>query len=320
MPSDGRCDTRSKPRLLEPFEHARPPCQVAASSQRRRPPTCRRSSGRPWSKSARVRAADAASAVCHSRGVVVMVAERSVEPGRRMPSTAPRRHVEPAALPVDGEVLPEVGELQRRADGIGPAVEPRIVVAEEPQHEPPHGIGRPAAVVVHLRPGGVARDRDVLAEGEQQRLEERNRQAARPDGVADSEEDPVGTTRPWPPRPRARRRLAGRPPRDGPDRRVQPLQPVVEEAQAFALGRSPPRRRSRRRSGRTRRRPPRAAGSRPARARRPPGSSRSATRPARGSGRRPRRARGPRSPDLLGHAGAPGWPRGPSRTAGPRGG
>jgi len=42
--------------------------------------------------------------------------------------------VDPSAIEVHLQVLPEIGELQRRADRVGPGVEPRFVVAGNPQH------------------------------------------------------------------------------------------------------------------------------------------------------------------------------------------
>ncbi len=174
------------------------------------------------------------------------------------------------------------------------SVDPRIVVPGDAQDEPADRIGRAAAIVDQVVPGGVARRRDVLAERAEQILEQRHRQRHVANRRAEREKDLACV-----------RRLAGRRGRTGaiahrtacsradqPSSRRQPFR-----------GRSVrPRRRSRRRRGRTHR-PRRCAGaSRAAPATTPPGNSRSAHRRRARTGGRPPRPR--RSPHRLGHTGA----------------
>ena len=173
-PSVGRAATGSNPPCSSRSSTRDPPCHVARSSQRSRPRTWSRS-GWPASKSARVRVVQAARACRHSARRRRRPGREIVEPGA---GGAPfrLRHVEPAARPVDGEVLPEVGELQRGADRVGPAVEPLVVVAEQAQHQSSDRIRRPPAVVVDLGPRAIAGDGHVLPERRQQRFEQGHRE------------------------------------------------------------------------------------------------------------------------------------------------
>ena len=54
------------------------------------------------------------------------------------------RHVEPAVLPVAREILPEVGQLQRRAQGVGRSIEGLVAVAGDAQDQPADGIAERA--------------------------------------------------------------------------------------------------------------------------------------------------------------------------------
>src|SRR5690606_14990294 len=45
------------------------------------------------------------------------------------------RHIQPPARPVDGEILPEVGELKRRADRIGLNVEGFVRISRQAKHD-----------------------------------------------------------------------------------------------------------------------------------------------------------------------------------------
>ena len=136
-----------------------PPSHVSRSSQRSRPRTASHT-GRPCveelARSARRprRAPPATPASCArpSRSA-------SAAPAR---SRSVERHIEPAAAPVDRE------DPARNSSAAAPcrprpsSVEPRVVVAGDPQHEPADRIGRAAAVVEHVVPRRVAR-RDVTS-------------------------------------------------------------------------------------------------------------------------------------------------------------
>ena len=80
---------------------------------------------------------------------------------------------------VDAEVLPEVGELQRAADRVGPRQRAGVVDAVEVQQQPADRIGRAPAVVEQLGAVGVACLGDVLRE----RVEQVVRAASRAAGA-----------------------------------------------------------------------------------------------------------------------------------------
>ena len=65
---------------------------------------------------------------------------------------------------VHRDVLPEIGELQRRAGGVGEPLPLGVAVAAQVQHQPADGVRRIAAVVEQLVPVSVARDGLVLHE------------------------------------------------------------------------------------------------------------------------------------------------------------
>ena len=56
-------------------------------------------------------------------------------------------------LEIARNVLPEIGELQRRAGGVGKPLALGIAVAAQVQHQPAHGIRRIAAVAEQIVPG-----------------------------------------------------------------------------------------------------------------------------------------------------------------------
>ena len=65
---------------------------------------------------------------------------------------------------VHAHILPEVGELQRGAGGVGkPELRSSVRFAAGIEHQPANGIGRVAAVRQHIVHGGVAGDGLVLA-------------------------------------------------------------------------------------------------------------------------------------------------------------
>ena len=125
---------------------------------------------------------------------------------------------EPPALPVDGQVLPEVGQLQRRAQRVGTLDRDVLApVAGEAQHQPADRVRRSAAVVEHVRPRRVARGGDVLAERAQQIVEQLDRQVELLTGVGQRGEHRVTRRRVQPRLPASSRRAARR--RVGPARR-----------------------------------------------------------------------------------------------------
>ena len=186
--------------------------------------------------------------------------------------------VDPAAAVVDAEVLPEVGQLQRRAQAVGGLLDVAAAMAGDAEDEASDRVRRAAAVVEDAGPLGVAPRLDVLPERAQQIVEQLDVELAQAPGLGDGGEDAIG-------RIAARRgqaaARAGAPSsrRGGDSARPAP---------------ACPRRRSRRPPARTRRRRRRAAASPPAAAARRPGSSRSArARCARSARRRPRTRMGP---------------------------
>ena len=189
---------------------------------------------------------------------------------RRSASLHLARHVQAAGAPVAAEVLPEVRELQRRAQRVRRSIERLVAIAGDPQHEPADRIGRAAAVVEHVGPRGVASRRDILTERAHEIVEERQRQIERSDRVAERDEQS------------ARRALGGG------DRRALAGDRVVQAAaarrrsRACRVGRRRRRlrRRCRRPLARTRTRPRHAAASAPAAGARRRENSRSATAPA----------------------------------------
>src|SRR5207249_3967497 len=80
--------------------------------------------------------------------------ERLVAPGAAREILL--RQVDAAAVEVARHVLPEVGQLERRADVVGAALARGVAMAEEREHEPPDGIGRAAAVAEQVGEGGEA--------------------------------------------------------------------------------------------------------------------------------------------------------------------
>ena len=86
------------------------------------------------------------------------------------------RQVHAALRPVDADVLPEVGVLQRAADRVAGGEVGRRVGAPQAQQQPADGVGRTARVVGEVGEGRVAGRDHVLAERRQQVVERRQRQ------------------------------------------------------------------------------------------------------------------------------------------------
>ena len=99
----------------------------------------------------------AAPAVAHA-------AAREVEARDTVPPLQLLRHVHAASRVVDRGVLPVVRELEPGADRVGERRQRGVLLLEDVEHEPPHGIGRAAAIVDQLLPGGIAALDGVLLE------------------------------------------------------------------------------------------------------------------------------------------------------------
>ncbi len=126
------------------------------------------------------------------------------------------RHVQSSQPPVAADVLPEVRQLQRRAQRVGGPVELLIVVARNPQHETAHRVCRSPAVVEHVVPRLVPVRRDILTKRAEQILEELHRKVARANRLSNREKYLIG-------------RIAG----FGLYTRVQPVLPIVQQPQAL---------------------------------------------------------------------------------------
>ncbi len=72
-------------------------------------------------------------------------------------------YVDTTLIEVAPNVLPEIGELERRAGGIGKALTFRIAIAAEIQQQMTDGIRGVDAIVQNRGPIGVALDGLVLA-------------------------------------------------------------------------------------------------------------------------------------------------------------
>ena len=81
-----------------------------------------------------------------------------------MPLPGFERDVDAVLLQIHRDVLPEIGELQRRAGGVRKALPLGVRVAAQIQHQPSHRIRRIAAVAEQLLPVAIARDGLVLHE------------------------------------------------------------------------------------------------------------------------------------------------------------
>src|SRR6516164_3290748 len=75
------------------------------------------------------------------------------------------RKIDAAFLEVDGNILPEIGELQCGASEVGKLLAFRIVVAAQVEHKMTHGVGRVLAVAEQVGEAWIAGDNLVLAKG-----------------------------------------------------------------------------------------------------------------------------------------------------------
>lgn len=78
------------------------------------------------------------------------------------------RQIDPPLAPVDRHVLQKIDELKRGTNVIGKLNALAAVGVEKPQDQPPHRVGRPAAVVEELLAIAVAVNANVLCEGIEQ--------------------------------------------------------------------------------------------------------------------------------------------------------
>ena len=127
------------------------------------------------------------------------------------------RRVESPFLPIALEILPEVRELQRGAERVRRAIEPRIVVPGDAEHEPSDRVRRAAAVIEQARPRVVPMRRDILTKRAEQIVEERHRKMTRANGRTERHEHTVV---------RSAFRHA----------RVQPILPIIQQPQPFRVG------------------------------------------------------------------------------------
>ena len=88
-----------------------------------------------------------------------------------------RGQIHATLLPIDGDVLPEVDELQSGADRVARAEVRRRLRAVEAQHQPADRVGGTTAVVEQVFERRVARRQDVLPERGQEVAEQREGQA-----------------------------------------------------------------------------------------------------------------------------------------------
>ena len=82
----------------------------------------------------------------------------------------------PVARQIHAQVLPEVDQLQRRADGVGLAQRQRVADPVQVQQQPSHRIGRARAIVQQLRAVGIAGVAHILLEGVEQGMQPLRRQ------------------------------------------------------------------------------------------------------------------------------------------------
>src|SRR5436190_23590496 len=86
--------------------------------------------------------------------------------------------IDSAPLEVALQILPEVRELQCRADVVRPFVKPPGIMTRNPQHKPADRVCRPPAIVKEITPARVARHSHVLTKRAQEILEESYREPA----------------------------------------------------------------------------------------------------------------------------------------------
>src|SRR5947199_4469006 len=103
------------------------------------------------------------------------------------------RQVNAPTVEVARHVLPEVRQLERRADVVRAALARGVAMAEEREHEPADGVGRAAAVAEQVGEGGEATGLagGVAAERLEEVVEGLERQRAGGDRVAERQEDGI---------------------------------------------------------------------------------------------------------------------------------
>ena len=164
-----------------------PPSQVKRSSARRRPPTPSQTA-RPSRNNSRVTASAAFEREAPGRADDAVREFAFVGAGIHLRLAG---HIQTAGLPVATEILPEVGQLQRRAERVRRAIERVVAMAGDAQHEASDGIGRSTAVVEHVRPRSVPIRHGILTERADEIVEELERQVERSNRMRDRREDQV---------------------------------------------------------------------------------------------------------------------------------
>ena len=113
----------------------------------------------------------------HRNVVRIIVGNESVLRGDLPFADAEARHlvlrqVNAAFLPVDGDVLQEVDQLQGGTDTVRPGLVPGVPVLVKVQEQPPDGVGGAPAVIHHFAHVGVAGLHHVLFERREQVVEQ----------------------------------------------------------------------------------------------------------------------------------------------------
>ena len=96
-----------------------------------------------------------------------------------------------AVAVIAGNILPEVGQLESSAGGIGEALPFRVIVAEQVEEQMPDGVGGVPAVMQHIVQGGKASAALVNAVGVDQPVEGRAGDAEGGDGMLHGNADRV---------------------------------------------------------------------------------------------------------------------------------
>ena len=97
------------------------------------------------------------------------------------------RKINAPLAPVDGDVLPEIGELQAGADRIGLRARRVVIDPVEVKQQTSDRVRRTRAIVADLGEIGVARLDDILPERGQQRAQRSERQRVRADRAVASD-------------------------------------------------------------------------------------------------------------------------------------
>jgi hypothetical protein len=103
-----------------------------------------------------------------------------------------QRHVATAPPQIDAEILPEVGELERRADRVGERPALLVVISEQRQDQTPDRVRRVAAIFEQIGESGERLEGRVVAKRAEQRPQRIDRQIALADRLAEGDEHRMG--------------------------------------------------------------------------------------------------------------------------------